>query len=63
MIWSFKFLNEMGHQCILLDDFIGLNELEIDEKSINYVKVATTLKNRLDQVLTMISVTVTKKGK
>ena len=53
----------MGHQYILLDDFIGLNELEIDEKSINYVKVATTLKNRLDQVLTMISVTVTKKGK
>ena len=29
----------MGHQCILLDDFIGLNELEIDEKSINYIKV------------------------
>ena len=44
MIWSFKFLNEMGHQYILLDDFMGLNELEIDEKSVNYVKVGHNIK-------------------
>ena len=61
ILYDLSGFKQMGHQYILVD-IIELNELEIDEKSINYVEVNVG-HNIKKIVLIMKSVTVAKKGK